>query len=103
MTEPNSLFSNMMITICAKLGTSGLGVAVGVGLGSGVAVGGGVRVGKGVTDGFGKAVGVEFGWLPQAASTNSRIRNQINGLNFMRQCLSLCVFVHYTSWPARKH
>ena len=33
MTLPNSLFSNMIITICSKFGTSGFGVAVGVGEG----------------------------------------------------------------------
>src|ERR1051326_4413137 len=96
MTEPNSLFSNMMIAICAKSGTSGLGVAVGVGLGNGVAVGGGVRVGKGVTDGLGRAVGVEVVWVPQAPSTNNRSIKLLASLNFIRQCLSLCVFVHYT-------
>lgn len=45
MTEPNSLFSNMMRAICSKFGTSGLGVAVGEGSGVGVWVGVDVEVG----------------------------------------------------------
>ena len=38
MTLPNSLFSNMIITICSKFGTRGFGVAVRVGEGVGVNV-----------------------------------------------------------------
>ena len=45
MTEPNSLFSNMIMAICSKFGTSGLGVAVGEGIEVGVWVGVEVEVG----------------------------------------------------------
>src|SRR5688500_9921800 len=49
ITLPNSLFSNMMMTICSKFGTRGFGVAVGVKVGTGVSVavertGAGVKV-----------------------------------------------------------
>src|SRR5215211_9281525 len=58
MTEPNSLFSNMMMAIWTKLGTRGRGVAVCVAVGEGVNVGGtGVQVEVAEGTGDGGAVG----------------------------------------------
>ena len=66
MTEPNSLFSSKMITICSKFGTSGLGVAVGEGPAVGICVGRPVEVGNDVTEGAGRGVGIATGVLTQA-------------------------------------
>ena len=97
MTEPNSLFSNMMITICAKFGTNGLGVTVAVGLGKGVVVGGGVRVGKGVTEALGgNAVGELVVWLPHATSASHSVRKQINNFKFICSLYPDTFFTHYT-------
>ena len=66
------MFSNMMIAICSKFGTSGLGVVVSEGGGTGVCVGNEVEVGKSVTVGLGAAAGA----LAQAVriSRTSRVR-----------------------------
>ena len=77
MTEPNSLFSNMMMAICSKFGTSGWGVAVGEGTVVGVCVGVAVEGGYGVTVGAGSGtVGNDAGVLSQAAriSRMSRVK-----------------------------
>ena len=62
MTDPNSLFSNMTITICSKFGTKGFSVDVGGGAAGGNCVGKGVDVGINVTVGAGgRTVGVITG------------------------------------------
>lgn len=66
MTEPYSLFSKIMMTMCAKFGTSGIGVRVGSGVKVGmdvcVGIAEGVRVG-----GKGMGVGtVNAGWQAEA-------------------------------------
>jgi hypothetical protein len=80
ITEPNSLFSKIMITICEKFGTSGNGT----GLGSMVEVGvvtssettiGGVSVGKGngiTVDGEG-GISVKAGWQAEARKETRQI------------------------------
>jgi len=67
----------MMIAICSKFGTSGLGVVVSEGGGTGVCVGNEVEVGKSVTVGIGvETVGSAAGARAQAArnSRTSRVR-----------------------------
>src|SRR6185503_5384604 len=84
MTEPNSLFSNMTMTIWSKFGTAACGcsvaVADAVGLGRGVVVGTGVMVGTSVTVGRGgNLVGVGVGAPIQPTSRVIKIR--LNGRN----------------------
>jgi len=67
----------MMMAICSKFGTRGLGVAVGEGGGAGVCVGNEVEGGKSVTVGIGaETVGSAAGVFPQAIriSRTSRVR-----------------------------
>ena len=77
MTVPNSLFSNMMITICSKFGTGGFGVGVDVGEGVGVsvAVGGmGVRVCVADGKGVGVSVGITENGIQPASKTNTSMK-----------------------------
>jgi hypothetical protein len=62
MTEPNSLFSNVMIAIYSKSGMSGLGVGVADGVRVAVCVGVGDGIGVAVD---GTVVGGTLGVLPQ--------------------------------------
>jgi hypothetical protein len=57
ITEPNSLFSNMIMAMCPKFGTRGRGVAVGVCEGVARAVGERVTVGAGVNVGVAEGTG----------------------------------------------
>jgi hypothetical protein len=84
ITDPNSLFSKMMITICEKFGTSGIGV----GISSGVGVGEGMLVGKG---GRGGSVGrvctgadsVKAGWQAEANNETQIAIQKIKYLVFI--------------------
>ena len=65
MTEPNSLFSNMMMTICSKFGINSFGVGVGEGPKVGRRVGKSVCEGKGVIVATGSGtVGGTLGVFP---------------------------------------
>lgn len=77
----------MMMAICSKFGTSGLGVAVGEGVGTDVCVGNAVEVGKSVTVGAGtETVGNATGALAQAAriSRTNRVRESFVFIVFVR-------------------
>ena len=92
ITEPNSLFSNMIMTIWSKFGTVPFWAAVGEEPGSKVSVGNGVDVGasvlvakgRGVALGVGgKEVGVTVGVLAQANIRACNSRSNVKSLDFI--------------------
>jgi len=88
MTEPNSLFSKIMMAIYLKFGTSGFGVAVGEETEVEVRVGNGESVGKGVTVGAGgKVAGGTIGAHAQA-TTSINERKVSMGFVFIYGCAS---------------
>ena len=88
MTEPNSLFSKIMMAIYSKFGTSGLGVVVSEGIGVEGCVGNGASVGISVTVGAGgKVAGGTIGAHAQA-TTSINDRKVSMGFVFIYGCAS---------------
>ena len=97
ITEPNSLFSNMIIAMWSKFGTRGFGVAVDVikGTGVGVVVEVG-EIGIRVCVAEGKRMGVRDGDSDRGAHANNEMRTRMQRpKRFIRTSIILPLITYY--------